>query len=85
MTHAHGEDELSCGVSLGGPLVVDSPFRAVGLDDPETIQFEVGRFEAKMGENPSVSMSGGVLVRRDDKIAGADSARYDPEQRALFL
>ena len=30
-------------------------------------------------------MSGGVLLRRDDKIAGADSARYDPELRALFL
>ena len=85
VTHAHGEDELSCGVSLGGPLVTDSPLRAVGLDDPETIQFEAGRFEAQMGESPSASMSGGVLLRRDDKIAGADSARYDPEQRALFL
>jgi LPS-assembly protein len=30
-------------------------------------------------------MTGGVLLRRDDKIAGADSARYDPDQRALFL
>jgi LPS-assembly protein len=26
-----------------------------------------------------------VLLRRDDKYAGADSARYDPEQRALLL
>ena len=85
VTHAHGEDELSCGVSLGGPLVTDSPLRAVALEDPETIQFEAGRFEAQMGDNPSASMSGGVLLRRDDKIAGADSARYDPEQRALFL
>jgi LPS-assembly protein len=85
VTHAHGEDELSCGVSLGGPLAVDSPLRAVVLDDPETIQLEAGQFEAQMGENPSASMSGGVLLRRDDKIAAADSARYDPEQRAVFL
>jgi LPS-assembly protein len=85
VTHAHGEGELSCGVSLGGPLAVDSPLRAVVLDDPETIQLEAGQFEAQMGKNPSASMSGGVLLRRDDKIAGADSARYDPEQRALFL
>jgi len=30
-------------------------------------------------------MTGGVLLRRDDKIAEADSARYDPQQRALLL
>jgi LPS-assembly protein len=85
VTHAHGEDELSCGVSLGRPLAIDSPLRAVVLDDPETIQLEAGQFEAQMGDSPTASMSGGVLLRRDDKIAGADSAHYDPEQRALFL
>jgi len=85
VTPAHGADEYSCGVSLGSPLAVDSPLRAIVLDDPETIQLEAGEFEAQMGESPSASMSGGVLLRRDDKIAGADSARYDPDQRALFL
>ena len=30
-------------------------------------------------------MSGGVLLRRDDKLAGAESARYDPLQKALHL
>jgi len=85
VTHAYGEDELSCGVSLGGPLAVDSPLRASVLDNPKTIQLEAGRFDAQFGDNPTASMSGGVLLRRDDKIAGAESARYDPEQRALFL
>ncbi len=85
VTHAYGEGELSCGVSLGRPMAVDSPLRDIVLDDPETIQLEAGRFEAQMGDNPAASMSGGVLLRRDDKIAGADSARYDPELRALFL
>lgn len=30
-------------------------------------------------------MSGGVLVRRGDRLAGADTALYDPEGRALLL
>jgi len=66
-------------------MAVDSPLRDIVLDDPETIQLEAGRFEAQIGDSPAASMSGGVLLRRDDKIAGADSARYDPELRALFL
>ncbi len=85
LTHAHGADELSCGTSLGQPLAADSPLRRVVLDNPETIQLEVGRFEAQVGDHPAASMTGGVLLRRDDKIAGADSARYDPQQRALLL
>jgi LPS-assembly protein len=30
-------------------------------------------------------MTGGILLRRGDKLAGADSARYDPDSRALLL
>jgi LPS-assembly protein len=30
-------------------------------------------------------MSGGVLLRQGDKLAGADSARYDPDSKALIL
>ncbi|MGB5627894.1 MAG: LPS assembly protein LptD [Woeseiaceae bacterium] len=87
VTHAHGEDPLSCGVSLEGPspLAADSPLRSSVLDNPATIQLEAGRFEAQIGDEPTASMSGGVLLRRDDKIAGADSARFDPERRALHL
>jgi len=84
-TCAHGADELSCQTSLGRPLAVDSPLRQVVLDNPETIQFEVGTFEAQLGNRPTASMTGGVLLRRDDKIASADSARFDPDLRALFL
>ena len=84
-TCTHADDELSCQTSLGRPLAIDSPLRDVVLDNPETIQLEAGAMEAQMGDQPTVSLTGGVLLRRDDKIAGADSARYDPEQRALFL
>ena len=30
-------------------------------------------------------MTGGVLLRRGDKLAGADAAKFDPDQRALHL
>jgi LPS-assembly protein len=84
-TFAHAADELSCQTSLGRPLAVDSPLREVVLENPETIQLEAGAIEAQLGENAAARMTGGVLLRRDDKIAGAETARFDPEQRALFL
>ena len=78
-------DNLSCETTLGRAVAVDSPLNEIVLDNPETIQFEAGAFEAQLGENPKASMTGGVLLRRDDKIAGADSARLDAEKRALYL
>ncbi len=38
-----------------------------------------------MGEKPTASMTGGVLLRRGDKLAGADSAIFDPDDRAMLL
>ena len=84
-TCAHGADELSCSTSIGRPLAVDSPLREIVLDNSDTIQLEAGQFEAQVGEDVSARMSGGVLLRRADRIAGADEAWYDPDQRALFL
>ncbi len=84
-TSTYGADELSCETSLGRPIAVDSPLRTVVLDNPRTIQLEAGRFEAQVGDKPAAVMSGGVLLRRDDKIAGADTARFDPDRRALYL
>jgi len=85
VSHAHGADELSCRTSVSKPLLEDSPFNTVIADNPETILFELGSFEMRLGENPTASMTGGVLLRRDDKLAAAEAARYDPVQRALFL
>ncbi len=84
-TAALAEEDLSCQTTLGRPLAIDSPLRDVVLDNPNTIQLEAGRFEAQMGDEPTAIMSGGVLLRRDDKIAGADTARFDPQHRALHL
>ncbi len=55
------------------------------LENPNSIQLEVGHFEAQLGDLPSGKMSGGVLLRRDDKLAGADTAYYDPDDKALHL
>ena len=84
-TAALAEEDLSCQTTLGRPLAVDSPLREIVLGSPETIQLEAGRLEAQVGDEPTAVMSGGVLLRRDDKIAGADTARFDPELRALHL
>ena len=80
MAQAQAADELSCQTTLGRPLVVDSTWREGVLPDPRTIQLEAGAFEAQLGEQATASMTGGVLLRRDDKLAGADSARFDPDR-----
>ena len=56
-----------------------------GAGDPEVIELQAGEFEAALGEEPKASMSGGVLLRRGERLAGADGASYDPAQRALQL
>ncbi|MGI9238078.1 MAG: LPS-assembly protein LptD, partial [Woeseiaceae bacterium] len=53
--------------------------------NPNTIVFEAGQFEAQLGAEPTAAMSGGVLLRKDDKLAGANTARYDPQRQAILL
>ena len=84
-THVYGADPNACGTSIATRLGEDSPFDEGRLENPETIQLEAGQFEAQLGDEPTARMSGGVLLRRDDKLAGAESAWYDPQQQALFL
>ncbi len=85
VTQAQAADELVCETSIGRPLDVNSSWREGVLPNPLTIQLETGAIDAQLGDEPTASMTGGVLLRRDDKLAGADSARFDPEQQALFL
>ncbi|MEM9207899.1 MAG: LPS assembly protein LptD [Pseudomonadota bacterium] len=51
----------------------------------QSIVLEAGSIEAILGEKPRASMSGGVLLRRGLRLAGADSAIYDPETYAVTL
>ena len=81
---AQAADPLVCENTLGTRLYEDAP-KAVPLDDPNAVQLEAGRVEAQLGEQPTASLSGGIMLRRGDKLAGAESARYDPETLSLYL
>lgn len=76
---------MSCRTSLIEPLESNPFIPATPLANPQTILLEAGKVEAQFGVLPTASMTGGVLLRRDDKLAGADSARYDPHDKALHL
>ncbi|MBT8087805.1 MAG: LPS assembly protein LptD [Gammaproteobacteria bacterium] len=78
-------DELVCGNPIERRLSSDRLLPAAGDEEPGTIVLEAGSLEAALGQNATASMSGGVLLRVDDKLAGAESARFDPELKALFL
>ncbi len=60
-------------------------FLGLGDDDTEAITFEAGRIEALVGPEPHASLSGGVLVRRGQRLAGADTAVYDSRTASLEL
>jgi len=84
LPYARGAESDSCyapveHVAAGRPISMIDP------SNPEAIVFEVGALEAQLGDGPRASMTGGVLLRQGDKLAGANSARYDPTQRALLL
>ncbi|MCI0516920.1 MAG: LPS assembly protein LptD, partial [Woeseiaceae bacterium] len=53
--------------------------------DPGTIEFEAGEIDMTLGAEPRASMSGGIVVRQDQRVAGADTARYVPETQSLLL
>jgi len=81
---ARAEEPDACRTSLQ-PLSLDALVPSTPASNQETIEFEVGELEASIGSDPSASMSGGVLLRQGDKLAGADEARYIPENRSLLL
>jgi len=84
LPHAYGAESASCQTSMQR-LSVDSQLPAFSPSSSETIQLEAGALEAQLGPRPTASMTGGVLLRQGDKLAGADIARYDPDSKALLL
>ncbi len=83
--NAAAAEPISCQTSLYEPLSQDPFLPPTPLANPETIVLEAGSLEAQLGPLPTATMKGGVLLRRGDKLAGADTARYDPVQKALHL
>ncbi len=59
--------------------------RQVRDEGDESVTFEAGSIEASVGPNPQAEMSGGVLIRRGDRLAGAETANYDPLTQSLSL
>ena len=84
LPHAHAAELDSCAAAVER-IAVDQPISAVDLPNPDAIVFEVGELDAQLGDKPRALMTGGVLLRQGDKLAGADTARYDPESQALLL
>jgi LPS-assembly protein len=81
---AQAAEPLACENTLSTRLTADAP-AGVLLDNPDTVQLEAGRVEAQLGANPTASMTDGIVLRRADKLAGADSAVYDPNTRSMHL
>ena len=66
-------------------LFADTPLSAFAPTNSNTIVLEAGTLEAQLGIRPTASMTGGVLLRQGNRLAGAESARYDPDNKALHL
>jgi len=82
---AKAQERAACESPSARELAGGSLLEQYGVGDPDVIELQAGEFEAALGVNPTASMSGGVLLRRGKRLAGADAATYDPVQRALHL
>src|SRR5690606_34011488 len=84
LSPARGQQSLVCEAPSSRQLEEEAA--AAGLDaDSDTFEFETGNVEAGVGDDPTMRMTGGVLVRRGNRLAGAENAIYNPETRSLLL
>ena len=82
---AHSQQEFQCAAADAGDSLDKLLFGDAGTGDSEVIQFEAGQFTAQLGEKPSATMSGGVLVQQGEQLAGAERANFSAETMALRL
>ncbi len=82
---AHAAEPLACQNTLGTQLAARAQPSQAQLADEQTVELTAGAIEARLGDKPTATMTGGVLLRRGNKLAGAESAIFDPDQRALRL
>ncbi len=82
---AKAQDRVACDSPSLREVATGSLLAQYGVGDPDVVELQAGAFEAALGDNPTASMSGGVLLRRGDRLAGAEMASYDPEQGTLSL
>lgn len=82
---AHAQDLDLCPATPGDPLSDDAFFDTSSASEDAAITFEAGSIDAQLGAEPRVGLTGGVLVRRGTRLAGADTANYDPDDSTLRL
>ncbi len=73
----------ACNTGLGVALPTEV-FQPREPDDL-AIELEAGELEATLDETLDMAVTGGVLLRRGQRLVGADEARNDPGQRAVIL
>lgn len=78
----NADERLACASSS-----VDDAFPNWQLPagDDNTIVFEAGKVEASVGDLPAANLSNGVRLTSAGRMAGADSAVYDPIEFAVVL
>ena len=81
----YAQQDFVCEAPSVGSLSETGELPAFSDADSDTVHFEAGSFEAQLVPEPRAHMSGGVLVRRGDRLAGADRADYNPETLSLHL
>jgi len=79
------QQRLQCGTPETAETAEESLLSLFGEGDPDVIEFQAGEVEATFGQDPTGTLSGGVLLRRGNRLASAQSANYDPFARALYL
>jgi LPS-assembly protein len=67
------------------PAAAQQRLQCAPAGDPNVVEFIAGEVEFTFGDDPTASLEGGVLLRRGDRLAGAQNANYDPLTRALHL
>ena len=82
---AAAQQRLQCQERNQRPVADETLLSRLGTSDPDTIELYTGEFDASFGQDPYANLSGGVVLRRGNRLAGADSATYDPLSRAIIL
>ena len=82
---AAAQERLACELASDAEPADRSLLAEFGAGPEGVVEFLAGEVEAELGDAPTASLSGGVIVRRGNRLAGADNAVYDPQNQALLL
>ena len=83
---APAQDRGNCPAPVGSGISDEVFFGTVEeTADDAAITLEAGSIEALLGSEPRARLDGGVLLRRGNRLAGANSAEYDPDTLSLML